>query len=348
VGLAWAEPAPVSAKVVLVREPHVYLALKDPVALRSGDLVTFRKRKRTMASGSVAHVLDGELAVVTLSSGSLTSVKKPERLQVLAERLRLPPLPKLRIGYPAASRTNLLFSCPRVAFLPPLPAGAYRAEERRDRSSRLIRDPAVQLLAPWPETLLVRFFDDGDDEEIALERGELDVAMFWPGELSRHMRDQSRWAEAPYGTRARGLVVAVGLGNATRDSIALAPDAATLERFNRVLFRGDLEPWRDPAAAARPFVPIRFEVDLACPGWREMQRLLDSASAPTSARRARLSYLDAPIATLDSLRARPGVTPLFLLRCPVVCGPELRSYVSALGAGALVDALDCTPVAREP
>ena len=306
-----------------------------------------------MASGAVARVFDGEMAVVTLSSGSLASVKKRERLEVLAERPQLPRLPALRVGYPAASRSNLLFACERVALLPRLPAGAYRTEARSDRWSRLTRDPRVQLPTPWPDTLVVRFFDDGDDEEIALERGELDVAVFWPGELSRHMREQSRWAEPLYGTRARGLVVAAEpwsakRGNTTRDSITVAPDAATLERFNRDLFRGDLERWSDPAAPTRPFGSTRFEVDLACPGWREMQRLLDSSSAPTTARRARLSYVDAPVATLDSLRARAGVTPLFLLRCPVVCTPELRSYVRALGTGALVDALDCQPVAREP
>jgi len=346
-GTLRADPAPVQAKVVFLSEPRVYVAIPDSLALAPGDRVTFRLKSEVMASGSVSRVVDGELAVVTLDSGSLASVKKLDRLVVLGEKTQVAALPLLRVGYPAAARNNLLFACSRVAFVPPLPMGAYRTDVRDERSSLMLRSAAVPEAASWPESLLVRFFDDSSDEEIAIERGELDVAVFWPGELSRHMREQSRWSELLYGTWPRGFVGAFALGSSA-GSPEVVPDPAVLNQLDHDLFRGDLEVIGARPGGSRPYGPIRFEVDLACPGRREMQRLLDSFSTPTTARRARLAYVGAPLAAVDSLRAATRVTPLLRLRCPVVCAPGVRGYVTALGPASWVEALDCRPVAHEP
>ncbi len=335
---ASADPTAVAARVVLAREPRVYVELRDSTALGSGDRVAFRLGRHELALGTVTRVLDRELAVVEITQGTLAKAKKLERLQVLAERFTAPAWPRLRVGYPAAARANLLFRCIETGFAPP--AGVYGAVTHDARGARWIRDRAAALGAAWPDTLTARGFDDAADEEIALERGEIDAALFWPGELSRHMREQSRWDGHPVGTRSRGWVAAIGLEAAGRETPAVLPDSAALARFDRDLFRGDLERFTSPALRARPTGPVRFEVDPRSPGWREMQRLLDDLAPPT-ARHARWVVVDAPIAAADSLAAAGTLTPLFQLRCPVVCAPELRAALAALGVDALVDALEC-------
>jgi hypothetical protein len=335
--LARPSPVPLSARVVLVRAARVYLALEDASRIGPRDRITFRWRGRDVAAGEVTRVVDGELALVHLAAGSLDGIHKLDRIDLLTERAALSSRASLRIGYPSAARSSLLFACDQVDFLP---SGAYLARNVGEREARAIRDPSVPLAAPWPDTLIARFFDDSNDEEIALERAEIDVAVFWPGELSRHMREQSRWQGHAWGVRARGFVAAQGLGPAGHDSIAVAPDSAALERLDRELFRGDLLRAPDAGLRARPFGPVRFEADLGAPGFRELQRLLDTMAPPT-ARRARLLVVDQPVSAIDSLRAAAGLDALFLLRCPVVSSPELRPYVDALGPGALVDALEC-------
>ena len=320
-------------KVVLVRERHVYLALRDSLALRSGDRVTFRYRKDDLAHGLVTGTLHGELAEVMIQTGSLTKVKPKDlgRIEVLvAERSQLASRALLRVGYPSAARSNLLFACARVGLQ--LPPGAYHAADSTARSARWVRDPAVELRAPWPDTLVARFFDDADDEEIALERGELDVAVFWPGELSRHMRESSRWQSHLHGTRSWGFLAAAALPG---DTSAIHPDTTALGRLSRELFRGDLTLTNGGGAAQ-----VRYEVDLASPGWREMQRFLDRL-APATARRVRLAYVDRPVAS-------PTGAPLLLLRCPVVSSPELRPYLTSLDPDALVNALECRIRERTP
>jgi hypothetical protein len=201
---AAAEPAPIPARIVWVRGASVYVAAADSLSLEVGDLVTFRARRRTVASGSLARVLDRHVAVVELSSGSLTREKRLDRLQVLRDRPPPTPPPRLRVGYPAAARAHPQLACEQVAFRPALPVGAYRLESRSDRGERLVRDPAIPVEGPWPDTLVIRFFEEAADQEIALELAELDVAIFWPGEPSRHLREQPRWGIALFGTRAGG------------------------------------------------------------------------------------------------------------------------------------------------
>lgn len=224
--LAWSapalcEPAPVTARVVWVREAQAYVAAEDSLALALGDVVSFQQRNRVLASGVVGRVLDRHLAVVDIATGSLARVKRPEQLRVLAERPAPGPAPKLRLGYPAASRARAHVACERLTIRLPVPEGAYRTESRDARRARLVRDHAVTVAEPWPDTLEISSFDESADEEIALERGELDIAVFWPGELSRHMREQSGWTSALHGQWS-AEPVPDGPEGAPSDSAALA------------------------------------------------------------------------------------------------------------------------------
>jgi hypothetical protein len=197
----------------------------------------------------------------------------------------------------------------------------------------------------------VRLFDDATDQEIALERGELDVAIFWPGERSIHLRDAPRWRSDLFGTRARGVIAGAWLDGSARDSASSALLLTDLEVMNEQLFRGDLAPLAaahspDSAALATPATAIVFRVDASVPGRRALQRFLDRRPpAPGPRSTLVLSYLDAPVPPGAQPALEPGRFPLFAVRCPVVCEPGLRLYVKELGADALVDLLGCEPAA---
>src|SRR5205814_1296313 len=75
---------------------------------------------------------------------------------------------------------------------------------------RFVRDPGAAA-TPWPDTIMVGLFGETSDEEIALERGELDVAVFWPGEASARLRADPRWRGFGYGWRGQ-LVAGVPAG----------------------------------------------------------------------------------------------------------------------------------------
>jgi hypothetical protein len=154
----------------------------------TGLLVTIEERGHVRASGDVVQVIDARLAVVRLAIGSLARAKKLDRLRVKAERPAVSPVPVLRVGYPSGTRASLAFACPGFAPSFTLAAQAYRTEAAGADAFRCVRvSPAGA--APAPDTLLVRLYGESADEEIALERGELDVAVFWPGELSTRMRE---------------------------------------------------------------------------------------------------------------------------------------------------------------
>src|SRR5262249_47279718 len=134
--------------------------------------------------------------------------------------------------------------------------------------------------------------------------------VFWPGELSAHIRDARRWQGFPFGTRSRGVVAAVELDfEPARAGVAVA-DSARFAALDREMFRGDLGPWNEPgwtrgaSDGAAPRRPAgRIEVDASCPGRTVIERFFDRrppAQTRASAR-ARLFYLDAPIHDPDSL-----------------------------------------------
>ncbi len=394
---------PLQARVVWAHGDRVYLAPADSDSLRPGDLLTFAERGKRVAVGEVSSLYGGELAVARLSSGSLERVKKLERVQIVAERAPVRALASLRLGFPSGRRPCLWFFCDRMTLRPPLTVGAFRVDTLTDHVFRMVRGWA-DAPAPWPETLLVRLFDESADEEIALERGELDVAMFWPGELSTHVRDHPRWGIPAYGIRTRGVVAAMwyGPGGLPPDTGAVRlAELPLIGSLNEALFRGDLVPWREAAGAlATSLAPsspwsverVSFEVDESCPGRRALERFLDRGRRPTAAGTevVRVLYLDATRDDRDSLsqgirdRTRTGrwseqsiarrdstereawragvaheppgyerthlgpggrlnVDFLFAIRCPLVCSPELRPYVTALGTAALADMLSCGP-----
>ena len=148
---------------------------------------------------------------------------------------------RLRIGLPTG-RGNLLFACTPPPSTDP-PRG-YRA----DSAGRgFVRNDAG--MEAWPETLAIARFADAADQEIALERGEIDLAVFWPGELSGRMRaDRGRWAIA-MGARSRGVLAAF-----TPPALEGAPFAA----LNRQLFRDDLLPLPGPDSSATRASPSRI------------------------------------------------------------------------------------------
>ena len=155
-------------------------------------------------------------------------------------------------------------------------------------------------------------FDDAVDEGIAIERGELDLAVFWPGEASSRLRTAPPWGTMVYG--ARGVLAGIALDD-TRSwrradpRGALEPGAPGLAALNQELFRGDLAPWPVADGAAPPAPPgpasanVQFSVDHCCPAGGSLERFLlrYTADSATSALILRLFYLDAPAHAPDSL-----------------------------------------------
>jgi hypothetical protein len=183
-------PSRHDARVLWIREARVYLAAPDSGAPEEGARLRFEDRGKEIAEGEVARVLDSTLVVAVVTSGSLRGVKKLDRLRVAIEAPRVLPLPLLRLGFPAAGRTNGVAPCDRRALRPPSPPGLYRDEVTGERSWRLVRDRSVAADRPWPDTLSIRMFAEATDEEIALERGDIDAALFWTGEPSRYILDR--------------------------------------------------------------------------------------------------------------------------------------------------------------
>jgi hypothetical protein len=217
----------------------------------------------------------------------------------------------------------------------------------------LVRDPVSVLDAPWPDTLLVRLFDEAADEEIALERGELDAAVFWPGEVSSHLREQPLWRDYLSGTMKRGVVAATWkAADAARDSsdsLSFASDSL-LASLNREIFAGDLEPLREGGQSILPSRSgsLRFEVDPSLPGRQLLERFLNRGRKPHSARDSaavvQVRILDLPIASTWA----PGTAPLFAIRCPLVSATQLQPYLAALGPDLLVGMIECRPATPRP
>jgi len=337
-------PTELRAKVIWAHAGRAYLASNDPLPLVEGDVLKFYDGKKVAAEGAVSNVFDGTLAIARVKSGSLDQMKKLDRLRVTAEHPHLRPVDVMRIGIP--SRSNLLFACGTPSVRSPLPRAAYRGEAISMRSFVLARDKSDASTAQWPDTLLVRLFDESTDQEIALERGELDAAVFWPGELSTQMRESPRWRDFSYGARSR-VVLSALLSRDAADSRLAPADTSALLWLNETVFRGDLTPWDRASGSAvvlvppstnPPASPHRFEVDRSLPGWQTLERALRGTSASSS------NVGSAPVRV--ALLA-PSATPsdpvwfTFGVRCPVLSSPDLRAYVRALGPDALASIVDC-------
>lgn len=331
-------------RLLWIKGGRAYIALSDTSHVAEGDSVRFEDRRKQIAGGRVASVVHGEVAIVSLTSGSLARAGKPERIVVTTLPSPVAPPRVLRVAIPADDRDNLLFRCAAIIPRPPAEAPRYRSERVGAREVRLVREDPAAIEHPWPDTLLVFLFEDAADEEIALERGDVDVAVFWPGELSQRLRHDARWAGAAFGTRHRGvlaLVEAEGMTDA-------APDTAWLSAFNDALFRGDLG-IRD-ARAHPPWIMsslYRLEADAELPGRQAIGQWLRSHSANPTASisppgtklpHARMAFVDAPYDTV----AAEGFIPLLQLRLPVLTGRMLRPLVHALGAEALANLAQCS------
>jgi hypothetical protein len=349
-GIGCAGSSAHGARVLWVRGDRVYVAWPDSAAPEPGTALTFRERGKSAASGEITAVHDGALIAAKLTAGSLANAKHLDRIEVVAERpdLRAPTL--LRVGYPSPARKNLLFDCSTQSLDPSFLSGAYDAGANDGQTYRFVRDSTDAAAAAWPDTLLVRLFDEVSDEEIALERGDLDVAVFWPGEASTHIRDVMRWEGRPSGLRAAGFLAA----SAYRPG--MEPDSALLREnerqalalMNRQLFRGDLAPMANQNAPAPATSPTRFEVDGSLSGREPMQRFLNQAlgagSMPGAVRIVRL-FLDNP---REGERKAAPVTHEFGIGCPVLSAPRLRPYLNAIGPDPLANLLRCAPPRRKP
>jgi len=330
-------------RLLWARNDRAYVALADSGSAEEGDLVEFRDRRKPIASGEISLVVRGELAMIRVTTGSLGKVRKPERVQIHREHPPLIARPVLRIAFPASTRANLILSCDAVSVHPPETAASYSATRVDSRSWRLLKNSASTVPGIWPDTLLVRLFDDASDEEIALERGEVDAAVFWPGELSSRMREDARWKRSLMGMRSHGILAIVGTAPGGPPSF----DSTSSSEFNDALFQGDLAPLvRDVPSTSRPSPgSALLEVDPLLPGRAAIESWLRRrAHAGPSRPAARLAYLDVPA---DST-GLSGVTPLFAIRCPVVSPATLRRYLAALGTDALATMATCGKTGAKP
>jgi hypothetical protein len=208
---------------------------------------------------------------------------------------------------------------------------------------RLPGDVSDSAGALAPDTLLVRAFDDATDEEIALERGELDVAVFWPGEVSARMRADARFGGPELGLRGRGVLACVRAAGDTQ-----GPPWPDMELLNREAFGGDLLPWSELKPDTDEHLPARYTVDATLPGAKHLERILERIPRAGVTRTLKLVYVDVPWVsyTMVARGEFPTVShgsnlPLFALRCPVFARAEARSSVRAIGAAAFAELAPC-------
>jgi len=342
---ASAEPSELSVRVVWTRGSRAYVAARDSGVLAPGLALTFLDRRRVVATGAIDGMLDGTLASVRLGTGSLERIKRIDRLRVLAEPFERRAWPVLRVGCPRGSRENLVVDCASASIEFPFAPDLYRVEPFGEDAWRGVRQPATGTREAWPETLVVRLFADAIDEEIALERGELDIAVFWPGEPSARLRG----GPLRFGTRASSVIAVERAG--------LHAGLARLASANAELFGGDLELLADTLAFeiadASGVVPPGFAVDLSLPGHTRIEHFLNGGAtlflrgkpAPL-----RVTRIENRAATGDSLAGEPARRwlPFFAIRAPIAGSAAALDYLDALDAGAFADLVRCTPREARP
>jgi carboxypeptidase family protein len=331
------------ARVIWVQGDRLFLASQDSLWLGPGAGLRFQNGGKEIATAEVTAVHNAVLIAARITSGSLRGVKRLDRIHVTSERDIVRPVSALRVGYPSRRRVHPLFECTQMQ----LDVLNYRADTLGERSFQLVRDSTWAPARPEPDTLHVRMFDDATDEEIALERGDLDVAIFWPGEASPHIREIMRWKGRPDALRRRGVVSSRTDGGILATRGVLDEDMAPLRSLNRELFRGDLRgPFGSGIGVADARLgPGLFEVDSTCPGHEDLERLLnrDIGATGGSSHRILLSCLDIPA------EIEPGQDPsgwLFFIGCPVISRPTLRPYLEAIDLDSLVNLFDCRTAAR--
>ena len=354
-----AAPESWNATVLWARGDRAYVVLADSTTVEPGTALTFEEGGATIARGEVVVAHEGQLVSVRVTEGSLDKARSLSTVKILAEPPSIRAMPLLRVGYPSPGRPNLLFDCTRVAPRAGGPGDLYRVDALSDRSYRFVRAPGVPSGGPWPDTILVRLFDVPADEEIALERGDLDVAVFWPGEPSPHIRAQTSWKGDPAGSLEGGILTVKAPRGTDAEGIAWKGSAARLLRgMNEDLFRGDLTECNPELfTASTDSIPetglprVRFEVSRAIPGWQPLERRLNQGlpakPGPTLVLRIDRAHRPDDRAALGSTSATPvdsaSAACAFAIRSPVLSAPRLRPYLSALGPDALVRLFTCAP-----
>lgn len=245
----------------------------------------------------------------------------------------------LRVGLPTPRRGNLLFACdPNERRAPHLGSATYAAGLVQPSGPCWLRTPGAAADSAGlfaPDTLIVSTFSDATDEEIALERGDLDVAVFWPGEVSARMRTDERFRDPELGIRERGLLVCL---KSAADS--LNPPRTDMEVLNREAFGGDLLPWSELVPGTPDGPAARYTVDPALPGASHLERILARIPSAGATRTMTLKYLDMPASVFKTPVPEAGsdlrrvYCPLFVIRCAVLAVPGARAAVRRIGADA--------------
>lgn len=210
------ESRPLAAAAISVRDGRAYVAA-DSGSLAIGDRLSFADGKHVIASGCVAGLLDGTVASVQLDSGTLAGVKKLEKLRVTIETAEPARIALLHVGIPAGARRSRVTACAACSLAVP---ADWKSERLGALEWRAIREATA-------ETLVVRLFRDADDESIAWERGDVDVAVFWPDELSASQVARFRKSDLVVGVRPIELEVR---SDPAASGDVTAPDLATTPR----------------------------------------------------------------------------------------------------------------------
>lgn len=340
-GVAVAHAATFDARVIWLRGDRAYLVARDSVWVSVGSSLRFFEKKKEIAAGVVTLIEDSTLVVARITSGSLARVKHLDRIRVDAEPGASAKRTALRVGYPSAARIQPFFECRRMVLGPPV---GFRAETLSKREFQLVR---MQASEREPDTLLVRLFDDAADEEIALERGELDVAVFWPGEASAHIREAMHWTGEPKPVRKWGVIAARPKGNVPAEfnlGRFSEREMNALNRLNADLFRGDLAMVPHPAPDSLFCPALSFEVD-SVPGRQAIERVLNRPPK-SDGMRVLLTFLDSgvPQREQDTDRTRW----LFYITCPVISRPELRPYLESIDLSPIVNLFNCRTSPSKP
>ncbi|MGH7681387.1 MAG: hypothetical protein ACRENN_05305 [Candidatus Eiseniibacteriota bacterium] len=352
----------IHANVVWTQGNRVYIASRDSVTIPPATQLTFRYKQDTIATGEVSAIYQSELIAAVLTSGSLSKAKQLDKVEITARPPEFHPPPLLRVGYPATGRKNLLFDCTRLEPDTTVLQGAYRPELLAKGSYRFVRDPSYSVAREWPDTLVVRLFDEVADEEIALERGDVDVAVFWPGEASTHIREAMGWKDQPFGLR-HGLYIAATVP--LREEPHLYDgEFEALKRMNQTLFHGDLLAAPHGVRLTTVLPPkSRFDVDPALPGRDILQAFLNAGSEVGSGQDpARIIRMHLEVRGIsprpsgspgasydaDDLGLGDGPAALMTPRLPVIPVPSLRTYIARIGADQLVGLFTCSRGSTKP
>src|SRR5258708_6307497 len=68
-------------------------------------------------------------------------------------------------GVAGRGRACLVSTCAGLMLAPAAPPHGYRTDAVTDHLVRLVRGPEFATAAPWPDTLVLRLFDEAADQE---------------------------------------------------------------------------------------------------------------------------------------------------------------------------------------